>query len=109
MTVIDQETMQSIGAILIVVIPIIVAYLKKVLNLKKESESQADIVLEGADMELERLIGKYPENEDLKTFRITLLKARAIWNDPDTAEDEMNDLFGVKEVKYVRVLKKTGE
>jgi hypothetical protein len=109
MTVIDPETMNSILVIIVAALPVVVAYIKRILNQKGISEDQTDIVLDVVDSALEKISDKYPDNEDVEKFRIKMLKARAIWNDPNTTSEELKDLFDLNETRYVRVLKKTGE
>lgn len=86
---IDTETVLAIVAAFL---PVVVAYLKKVMNEKGVSEAQVDAILDIADAQLEALEEAFPNSAAVTDARRRLLKARSIWNDPNTTVADLKEL-----------------
>jgi len=106
---VDQVIMDGIAAVLVVALPILVAYLKKVLNQKNIGEAQVDQMFDFADAELAGVLELFPNDtnviQKVGEIRVKLLKLRAFYNDPATTTEEMKALLSaIQSIKF-RTLK----
>ena len=103
----DETLMEGIVAILVVVVPILVAYIKKIAGDKGIGESQTDMMFDFADAEIAGILKLYPDNQEVAELRIKLLKLKAFYNDPQTTVEEMKALLNAVQNIRFRTLKQT--
>jgi hypothetical protein len=102
---IDQSLVDAIAAILVVIVPVLGAYIKKIADEKGIGETQVDMIFDFADAELAGILKLYPDNQEVAELRIKLLKLKSFYNDPTTTAEEMKALLNaVQNIKF-RTLK----
>jgi hypothetical protein len=105
--VVDQSIVDGVVGVLVVVVPLLAAWVKKVLGDKGVGEAQTDMMFDFADSELAALLKLYPDNQEIAELRVKLLKLKAFYNDPKTTEDEMKALLNAVQNIRFRTLKQT--
>lgn len=87
----ETELTQMILGIVATVATIGLAYLKKTLGKKGESEEQVDVILDFVESFAEELEKKYPGVKDLEAFRKHLKKLRKMWDREEVTTDDILD------------------
>lgn len=107
MVVIDEQIMDAVVGMVVVLVPILGAWLKKVMADKGVGEAQVDQIFDFADAELEGIFKLYPNSQEVTELRIKLAKLRAFYNDPKTTEAELKALMSAVQSIRFRTLKTT--
>jgi hypothetical protein len=89
----DPALVETVAAVLAVVVPILVAYLKKTMTSKGVSETQADVILDYVEATLDEMRTAKPDDVKLVKFSKTFNKLRKMWDKPKVTTEEMEDFL----------------
>jgi len=89
----DVALTDMIASVLVVLLPLAVAYLRKTTVSKGVSEDQSEIIFDFVGAKLDDMVAAKPDDKNLVTFNKTFRKLHKMWDKEAITTEEISDFL----------------